>query len=330
MRGVSRGAVWPGCREGTDERVPADGCGGRASRHRRNAAGRRGADAGADRRVQVVFTWARASVFAGGMTEFMSRLGGVVLSHGVGVGKYTSRWEGPGPAARRDGAGAARARLVYHGRVVPSRIIVAADQHLVSLTRSCAEAAPVAVVAGDPCYDRLAASLPSRDSYRRALGAQGRKLAAVTSTWGPGSLLQRHRDLLPRLAGDLPGESYRVAAVVHPNVWHWHGPRQVTAWYAGCVRRGLILVPPEDGWRGVLAAPDVVIGDHGAVTCYAAAAGAPVLLASYPDEEAGPGSPVSVLAQAAPRLRPRQPSRRSSPGPRRPGPPAPTPRSAPR
>jgi len=278
----------------------------------------------------VVFTWARASVFAGGMTEFMSRLGGVVLSHGVGVGKYTSRWEGPGPAARRDGAGAARARLVYHGRVVPSRIIVAADQHLVSLTRSCAEAAPVAVVAGDPCYDRLAASLPSRDSYRRALGAQGRKLAAVTSTWGPGSLLQRHRDLLPRLAGDLPGESYRVAAVVHPNVWHWHGPRQVTAWYAGCVRRGLILVPPEDGWRGVLAAPDVVIGDHGAVTCYAAAAGAPVLLASYPDEEAGPGSPVSVLAQAAPRLRPRQPSRRSSPGPRRPGPPARTPRSAPR
>ncbi len=174
--------------------------------------------------------------------------------------------------------------------------------------------APVAVVAGDPCYDRLAASLPSRDIYRRALGVRGRKLVAVTSTWGPGSLLQRHRDLLPRLAGDLPGERYRVAAIVHPNVWHWHGPRQVTVWYADCVRRGLILVRPEDGWRGVLAASDVVIGDHGAVTCYATA-GVPVLLASYP------ARPRRGCAHAGP-------SRRSSRRPRRPGPPARTPRSA--
>src|SRR5260370_276393 len=119
------------------------------------------------------------------------------------------------------------------------------------------------------------------------LGCRGGKRAGVASTWGRGSLLARHRDLLPRLAGDLPGERYRVAAIVHPNVWHWHGPRQVTVWYADCVRRGLILVRPEDGWRGVLAASDVVIGDHGAVTCYATA-GVPVLLASYPDAEGEP------------------------------------------
>src|SRR5260370_1371299 len=216
MRGVGRGAVWPGCREGADDRVPADGCGGRASRHRRNEAGRRGADA----------------------------------------------------AARSPASGAV----------------------------------PVGGGAAAGGNARLAASLPPRDMYRRALGVPGRKLVAVTSTWGPGSLLQRHRDLLPRLIHDLPRERYRVAAIVHPNVWHWHGPRQLIAWYADCVRRGLILVPPQDGWRGVLAASDVVIGDHGAVTCYAAAAGVPVLLASYPDEEVEPGSPVSVLAQAAPRV----------------------------
>ena len=155
----------------------------------------------------------------------------------------------PGPQAPREGAGAARARLTYHGRVVPARIIVAADRQLAALRRSCPEAAPVAVVAGDPCYDRLAASLPSRARYRRALGAQRKTLVAVTSTWGKGSLLQRHRDLLARLAGDLPPERYRVAAIVHPNVWSWHGVRQVRAWYADGVRRGLILVPP----RGRLA-----------------------------------------------------------------------------
>ncbi len=291
-----------------------------------------------DRRVQVVFTWARASVFSGGVAEFLARLGGVVLpwqqaaqvrfdlavaasygllerlhapvvtlSHGVGVGRYTSRWDGPGPRARREGAGAARARLTYHGRVVPARIIVAADRQLAALTRSCPEAAPVAPGPGDPCYDRLAASLPSRARYRRALGAQRTTLVAVTSTWGKGSLLQRHRDLLARLAGDLPPERYRVAAIVHPNVWSWHGPRQVRAWYADGVRRGLILVPPEDGWRAVLAAADVAIGDHGSVTCYAASAGVPVLLASCPAGEAGPGSPVSVLARTAPRLCPAQP-----------------------
>jgi hypothetical protein len=124
-----------------------------------------------DRRVQVVFTQAPGSVFSGGVREYLAGLGGVVVPwcqakqtsfdlalaaahggleqlhapvvtvpHGVGFGKYTSRWDGPGPAAVLDGAGAVRARLVYHGRVVPSAIVVSTAAHLAHLRRSCPEA----------------------------------------------------------------------------------------------------------------------------------------------------------------------------------------------
>jgi hypothetical protein len=158
-------------------------------------------------------------------------------------------------------------------------------------------------VAGDPCYDRLAASLPLRDVYRQSLGVRDRKLVAVSSTWGPGSLMQRCPDLLPRLVDELPRQDYLVAAMVHPNAWSWHGRRQVRAWYAESVGRGLILVPPEEGWRGVLAAADLVIGDHGSVTCYGATTGAPVILAAFPDEYVEPGSPVAELGSITPRLR---------------------------
>jgi hypothetical protein len=292
----------------------------------------------ADRRIQVVYTQAPGSVFGAGVREYLQGLGAVVVpwcqvvqarfdlavaasygsleqlhapvltvSHGVGFGKLTSRWEGPGPAAARDGAGAVRARLVYHGRVVPSAIMVAAQGHLTHLARNCREAAQVAVLAGDPCFDRLAASLPRRASYRAALGAEGRPVIAVSSTWGRGSLLGRHPGLLSRMAEELSPDGYRIAAIVHPNTWAWHGRRQVLAWYGDCLRRGVLLVPPEEGWRGVLAAADVVIGDHGSVTCYAAAAGVPVLLASFPRGEIEPGSPPAMLGRIAARLCLRRP-----------------------
>lgn len=286
-----------------------------------------------DRRVQVVFTCPPASVFARGTPEFVAGLGGVVvpwcqatqvpfdlavaagygmleqvhapvltLPHGVGFGKYMNRWASHGPLAEREGAGAVRARLVYHGRVVPSAVVVATDAHLAHLTRSCPEAAPVAVLAGDPCYDRLAASLDYCAAYRSALGVAGRKLVVVSSTWGPGSLLGQHPGLLPRLAAELPHSQYQVVAVLHPNIWAWHGRRQLRAWYAGCAQHGVMLLAPEEGWRAALAAADWVIGDSGSVSCYAAAAGVPVLLASFPGQEVEPGSPAAALDRLATRL----------------------------
>ena len=175
-----------------------------------------------DRRVQVVFS-AAPSLFTDGVGDFLNDMGAtalpwqlavrerfdlaiaagtgqlervhapvVLMPHGVGYGKYPARWPAPGPSAPRHAHGTERQQLVYHGRVVPAAILLAHQDRLVQLRRSCHEAVPAAVVAGDPCHDRLVASLPLRDAYRRALGVRDdQKLILVTSTWGPGSLLGR-------------------------------------------------------------------------------------------------------------------------------------------
>jgi hypothetical protein len=289
----------------------------------------------ADLRVQVVFTCAPSALISGGVAEFLDRLGGVVVPwqqatqarfdlaiaasdgllewvhapvmtmlHGTGYNKYPVRWDGDGMLVRREAAGPESSRLICHGRTIASAIVLPTQQQVERLRRSCPEAADIAVVAGDPCYDRLAASMPARETYRRALGVGERTLVTVSSTWGSGSLLRGRPGLLAELIERLPPSRYRVAAIIHPGVWHWHGPRQVQAWYADCMRRGLILVPPEEGWRAILAASDIVVGDHGSVTCYAAAAGIPVMLASHANGEVEPGSPVAILGKLAPRLRP--------------------------
>jgi hypothetical protein len=201
-----------------------------------------------------------------------------------------------------------RQQLIYHGRVVPAAIALAHDDGVSQLKRSCPEAVPASFVAGDPCYDRLTASHPFRDTYRRALGVkEGQQLVVVSSTWGPGSLLGRYRNLVSRLAAELPRDEYRVVAILHPNIWHWHGNWQVQAWYADAMRNGLGLVPPEEGWRAALIAADMVVGDHGSVTYYAASIGAPVLLATFPEDDIDPGSPVTALGRIAPRVRPDRP-----------------------
>jgi hypothetical protein len=292
----------------------------------------------ADLRVQVVFTYAPSALFSRGVREYLDQLGGVVISwlqatqtrfdlalaasdgllewihapvmtmlHGVGYTKYPAQWDGDGMETRREAAGPEPVRLIAHGRTIASAIVLPTRHQVERLRRSCPEAASISVVAGDPCYDRLAASMPDREAYRQALGVGRKKLVAVSSTWGPGSLLCCRPGLLAELIEELRPEHYQLAAIIHPGVWHWHGPRQIRAWYAECVRRGLILIPPEEGWRAVLAAADVVIGDHGSVTMYAAAAGIPVLLASDAEDEVEPGSPVAVLGQLAPRLRPGRP-----------------------
>ncbi len=291
-----------------------------------------------DRRVQVVYTWAPSSVFSAGVRDLLGQLGGVVIPwqqaartrfdlaiaashglleqlhapvlrvpHGVGFSKYPSRWAGPGPAIRRQLRETDTGFLIHHGRVIAAGIVVATESQLEQLTRWCPEAAEVAAVAGDPCLDRLVASQPFREAYRRSLGLAGETLVAVSSTWGPGSVLGRCPDLLPRLMDELPPEEYRVAAIIHPNCWYWHGPKQMRAWFADCERRGLILVPPEEGWRAVLAAADVLVGDHGSVTCYGASIGVPVALAAFPGGEVQPRSQVAALGKIAPRLHLNQP-----------------------
>jgi hypothetical protein len=286
-----------------------------------------------DWRIQIVFTTA-PSLFPGGVQEFLQDMGAfvipweqavrerfdlaiaagtgqlerlhapvVLMPHGVGYAKYPARWEGYGLPTYAHAHGTERQQLVYHGRVVPTAILLAHPGRLTQLRRSCPEAAPAAVIVGDPCHDRLVASLPMRDSYRRALGVRDdQRLVLATSTWGQRSLLGQGPGILSRLMADLPADRYQMAASLHPDAWYWHGPWQIRAWTDGCLRAGMTLLPAAEGWRSALVAADLVIGDHGSVTYYAAALGVPVLLAAFPEQEVASSSHVASLGRIAPRL----------------------------
>lgn len=189
-----------------------------------------------DRRIQVTWTCA-PSLFSAGVRDFLGSLGGVVVPwreaiqsrfdmavaashgsleqvhapvlvvpHGVGFSKYPSVWPGPGPAVRRELREIDRDRLTYHGRVVPARIVVATGAQLERFRYECPSAAAVTVVAGDLCLDRLVASMPLRHAYREALGTGRRTLVAVSSTWGPGSLLEQCPEL-PMITARVTGRA---------------------------------------------------------------------------------------------------------------------------
>lgn len=115
---------------------------------------------------------------------------------------------------------------------------------------------------------------------------------------------------LPRSRRLPPRDEYRVAGLIHPNIWHGHGPWQVHTWLADCVRAGLLLPAPVEGWQATLIASDLILGDHGATTCYGAALGSPVLLAAFPEQDVAVGSVGDVLGRTAPRLSRREPLRR--------------------
>ncbi|WP_282703945.1 hypothetical protein [Streptomyces sp. CC219B] len=199
------------------------------------------------------------------------------------------------------------------GRPIADALVLSHPEQYERLRHVCPEAAPTAVLAGDPCWDRMLAARPYRERFRRALGVgRGQRLLVLTSTWNPQSLLGDDGDdvlpaLLPRLTSEFPADEYRFAAVLHPNIWHGHGPGQLRAWLDRARRAGLALVDPLHGWRQALLAADAVIGDHGSVTYYAAALGTPVLLGAAPLTGLAPDAPVHTFVRTAPRLNPALP-----------------------
>ncbi len=287
-----------------------------------------------DPRVQVCFT-AAPDVFSNGVTAFLERLGGLVLPwdqaaqtrfdlalaasfgslhelhspvlvvpHGAGHNKMVPERRRGRLAAARGTYGLARQMLVRDGAVIPEAIVLAHEEERSRLGRECPEALPVAAVVGDPIYDRIQASLPSRALYREALRAGTRqRLVVVCSTWGPASLLDRGWEVLHRLVRELPREEFRVAALLHPHVWNAHSEWQVHSWLAGLGRAGLAVVSQHSEWVGPLAAADVIVGDHGSATLYGTATGAPVLLAEGTGADLDPDAPMTELASFAPRLR---------------------------
>ncbi|WBB73060.1 hypothetical protein O7602_25760 [Micromonospora sp. WMMD1128] len=292
-----------------------------------------------DPRVQLVFTVA-PDVFNHQVKRFLDRLGALVLpwhqavrerfdlglaaahgglhhlhaplllmAHGAGHGKRVRPGPHGGPVlAEPPVYGLDAQRLTHGGRVLPTALALSHDHELEVLRRQCPEAVEAAVVVGDPCADRLVASLPRRRDYRRGLGLGEReKLVVVSSTWGRDGVFGRWPDLLPRLMTQLPAGRYRIAALLHPAVWDAHGHRQIRAWLRDCLDVGLLLSDPTEDWRGPVVAADHVIGDHGSVTAYAAAIGRPTLLLPALRSVPAAGTPQHLLAAGANRLDPRRP-----------------------
>jgi hypothetical protein len=225
----------------------------------------------------------------------------LVLPHGAGAtrSRRTSR---KARGATRPTTGLDSELLTYRGRLIPRALALSHHAEIDVLRRTCPEAEPVAVVTGDICLDRMTASAPFREQYRNALGVAGQRLITISSTWSTDSTFGAHPDLYGRLLRELcqTNASARVAAVLHPAVWAAHGPWQIRSWLAAAQHEGLLVVPPDEGWRAVMIASDVVLGDHGSTTAYAAAIGRPVCLTTVPGSVLRPGSIAATLADRAP------------------------------
>lgn len=256
--------------------------------------------------------------FGGQLDRFTGRL--AVLSHGIGYTKRlatpdTGHLSSPPPVF-----GASPEWLLKDGVPIADALVLSHPEQLDRLRAACPEAAGTAVLAGDPCFDRMLAARPYRERFRRALGVRrGQRLVVLNSTWNPDSLFGDSSDngdgegsgdgdalplLLPRLTAELPADEYRLVAILHPNIWHGHGPGQIRAWLDRARRGGLTLIDPLEGWRQALIAADAVIGDHGSVTYYAAALGTPVLLGAAPLSGLDEKAPLADFVQTAPRLVP--------------------------
>ncbi|MFE2180115.1 hypothetical protein [Streptomyces sp. NPDC059455] len=263
-------------------------------------------------------TLAIAASFGGQLQDIKGKL--AILSHGVG---YTKKLRDPRSAIRDPRSanheptfGLSPEWLLADGKPFVDGLVLSHPEQLERLRRVCPEAERVSALAGDPCFDRMLAGRPHRERFRRALGVRrGQRLVVLNSTWNPEGFFGTGGDqdilpsLLPRLASELPADDYRLAAVLHPNIWYGHGPGQIRVWLDRARRSGLTLIDPVHAWRQALLAADVVLGDFGAVSYYAAALDIPVLLASATQDRLDPEAPLATFVREAPRLDPYGPLR---------------------
>src|SRR5690606_9392522 len=282
---------------------------------------------GDQHRVQVLFTFDGGSAFSSRTLRMLQELGGtvvpwdeaplvpasltvtasenvdldrlsapvVVLPHGIGFQK----WVPDSESGERRLSGVVRKEFADRPDIVTVVSHPAQREQLRTVHAGLADAAEVT---GDHVHDRIRANLRHRARYRAHLGAsRGTRLVVLSSTWGGQGLLGTRPDLPERLLAELPRDEYRVAAVLHPNIGTAHGPWAVRQALARAVDAGLLALPPEQGWEAALAAADVVLGDHGSVTLYAAAADRPVLLGTF-GEESVPGTAAARLGASADRL----------------------------
>lgn len=287
-----------------------------------------------DPRIQVLFTVDEGSEFSLGVADHVRAIGArtipwstattvafdlviaasdhsdlhqltgplLLVPHGAGYQKY-SVYSDAAAGADRKLSGLAISALRHQGRPVPTRIGLSHDSQRAQLEQAAPGLIDHAAVIGDPCLDRLAMLARDRDRQRRLLGLQPwHSLVAVTSTWGSESTMGRWPTLPADLLAQLPYDEFRVAAILHPNVWAYHGSWQVEHWLKRARAAGLMLIPPTGPWQSVMAAADSVLGDHGSLSAYAAGLRRPLLLAAFGDNEVPAGTSMSELGKRIPRL----------------------------
>ncbi|MEV6603176.1 hypothetical protein [Kutzneria sp. NPDC051319] len=217
------------------------------------------------------------------------------VPHGVGFHRNAPAQQGVISGLRPES-------LVHEGTIVPDTLVVAHEDQAATVRAVAPELASRVLVAGDPCMDRIHASTPRRRKYREALAATDRQLILLCSTWGRFSLYGSDPDLPAWITAALPADRYRVALVLHPNVWTRHGPLQIEAWLRHAADAGMIVVPHEEGWRAAIVAADLVISDHGSLTSYSVGLRRPVVLAADGGPEVVAESPMRRLIDRLPRL----------------------------
>lgn len=222
-----------------------------------------------------------------------------VLPHGIGYNRLAAEKTGD----HRTATGVSARELTYEGDVIPTVIGVAHPLQLEQVKRSWPPAADRVRVIGDPTFDRMMASTVRRREYRRALGVgDDRRLVVVSSTWGQHSLLGQTQDFVQSLVAQLPMDEYQVALVLHPNIWIGHIQYNVEEVFRDARDGGLLLVPPDRGWRAALIAADLVLGDHGSVTFYGAALGRPTAQVTDGLVELDPDSALAMFCRDSVRL----------------------------
>lgn len=284
-----------------------------------------------DSRIQIVFTVDEGSAFSEGVEDHLRAMGArvvgwadavktefdlvlaasdhtdlhelrgplVLFPHGAGFQKYSPHRR----TGTRELSGLTRSALWHDGKPVPARIVLSHGDQLRHLEDVAAELTERAIVAGDPCLDGLLALAQHRETWRTSWGLHPEHtLVTVASTWGDGSALGRRPALPAQLLAELPYDEFRVAAVLHPNVWAHHGRWQVRHWLRRASSAGLILPSPTGAWQAAVASAQCLIGDHGSLSAYASALSIPLMLAAFNADEVPDGSAMAELGTVMPSL----------------------------
>ena len=246
--------------------------------------------------VSHPFDLAISSTFGGSLDKLTSPL--LIGLHGAGLSKPGSLMPGARVAKPHVGSVARPATTV----MLPCRHDL--DRFDLSDARVRFE------IVGDPCLDRLTASLPLRQRFRHQLGvAQHQRLVVLSSTWGRGALLGREPGVAERLALEAPIDTHRLALIVHPNIWMGHSEWQVRTWLRRAGDAGVLVVEPwRNAWRSVLISADLVVHDHGSVGLYAAALGIPTMTCHFSADLTMEPSAIRNLGRVAPSLDCSQPA----------------------